>query len=50
MGGPLWYVEKPKTLNPKSMLVGVDVFHHKNKDSCVGFVSSCDPKFSRYHS
>lgn len=50
MGQALWYVEKPKSLNGKTMLIGIDVYHHNKNNSYVGFVSSCDPRFVKYNS
>jgi hypothetical protein len=49
MGNPLWHIESPKTLAKKTMLVGIDIYHHNKKNSYVGFVASCDPKFTKYY-
>ncbi|KRX05903.1 Ribonuclease H-like domain [Pseudocohnilembus persalinus] len=48
LGKPLWFCEKVKTLNPKSVFIGIDVSTQGGR-TLVGFVSSLDPQQTQYN-
>ncbi|KRW98111.1 Ribonuclease H-like domain [Pseudocohnilembus persalinus] len=49
LGRPLWYCEKVKTMNKKTIFIGIDTFTQDGK-TFVGFTSSLDPQQSQYNS
>ncbi|KRX10750.1 Ribonuclease H-like domain [Pseudocohnilembus persalinus] len=49
LGKPLYFCEKVKTLNPKSIFVGIDI-STQGGNTFVGFTSSLDPYQTQYNS
>jgi aubergine-like protein len=52
IGQPLWITPRPKELPERTMIIGIDIYKKliQKKKSCVGFVASLDPQFSKYYS
>ncbi len=50
VGMELWVTEKPKDLPAKTMIIGADVYHCRDRKSCIGFCASLNPDFNKFFS